>query len=211
MVTQLTLGRLDHLTFKGNLKHTRYGWLRLTPAYSVHLVADLLAGCGSDGATVLDPFCGTGTTALVCAERGIACDTTDINPFLLWLTQAKTRSYEPSELAALAQAAHQVAAAIRTGQGRPSWVPPLHQIEKWWDETTLNALGHAMASINGMEASVPDTTLDLLKVAFCRLMIERANVSFGHQSLSFKKNGMATARCTAPRTWRWRAGNTLSP
>jgi len=29
-------GRSDYLTFKGNLRQTRYGWLRLTPAYSVH-------------------------------------------------------------------------------------------------------------------------------------------------------------------------------
>ena len=28
--------------------------------------------------------------------------------------------------------------------------------------------------------------MDLLKLAFCRTMIEQANVSFGHQSMSFK-------------------------
>ena len=40
----------EHLTFKGNLKATRYGWLRLTPAYSVHLVAEILEGALVDGA-----------------------------------------------------------------------------------------------------------------------------------------------------------------
>ncbi len=71
---QPNLGRLDHLTFKGNLRNTRYGWLRLTPAYSVHLVAELLEREWQPGTVVLDPFCGTGTTALVCAERGVECD-----------------------------------------------------------------------------------------------------------------------------------------
>jgi hypothetical protein len=37
-MTQQQLGLFDHLTHRANLKHTRYGWLRLTPAYSVHLV-----------------------------------------------------------------------------------------------------------------------------------------------------------------------------
>jgi tRNA/tmRNA/rRNA uracil-C5-methylase (TrmA/RlmC/RlmD family) len=74
------LDRLDRLTFKGNLRSTRYGWLRLTPAYSVHLVGEILDRASVGPGTVLDPFCGTGTTALVCAERGIRAETTDINP-----------------------------------------------------------------------------------------------------------------------------------
>jgi DNA methylase len=69
MEKQNAIGRLDHLTFKGNHKQTRYGWLRLTPAYSVHLVTELINDQVSNSSIVLDPFCGTGTTALVCAER----------------------------------------------------------------------------------------------------------------------------------------------
>jgi hypothetical protein len=50
-----------------------------------------------------------------------------------------------------------------------------------------------MAAIKEVEGSLPEATVDLLKIAFCRSMIERANVSFGHQSMSFKKNGLVTA------------------
>src|SRR3954470_7378245 len=92
-----TLGRREDLTFKANLQATRYGWLRLTPAYSVHLVAELLERHAREDTLVLDPYCGTGTTALVCAERGVACRTTDINPFLVWLCRAKTARYSPSD------------------------------------------------------------------------------------------------------------------
>lgn len=193
MTTAPQPGRLDHLTFKGNPRETRYGWLRLTPAYSVHLVADLVDEVASTDALVLDPFCGTGTTALVCAERGIACDTTDINPFLLWLTQAKTRRYDLADLNGFTSAAARVADAIRTDtDGRP-WLPPIHHIEKWWDHDALIALGRSMAAIEALAmSSISPPTADLLKVAFCRIMIGRANVSFGHQSMSFKKNVTAT-------------------
>src|SRR5262245_23889707 len=95
---QQQLGLFEHLTHRANLKHTRYGWLRLTPAHSVHLVEDILDNTSSKDTVVLDPFCGTGTTALVCAERGITSDTTDINPFLLWLTEAKTQFYDAKDL-----------------------------------------------------------------------------------------------------------------
>lgn len=37
------LGRRAELTFKHNANHGRHGWLRLTPAYSVKLVNDILS------------------------------------------------------------------------------------------------------------------------------------------------------------------------
>jgi hypothetical protein len=178
--------RLDHLTFKGNLKGTRYGWLRLTPAYSVHLVAELLDRHWRKGTVVLDPFCGTGTTALVCAERGIECDTTDINPFLLWLAGVKAARYSAAEVAAFEKASTRVSRSILGASDASPWVPALHQIEKWWSPAKLGGLGRAMDAIAKLRDPEP-RVVELLKVAFCRTLIEHANVSFGHQSMSFKK------------------------
>ena len=123
---------------------------------------------------MLDPFCGTGTTALVCAERGIACDTTDINPFLLWLTRAKTRPYTPGESCRRhrAQRSRPSEPIAATGDGQ-AWVPPLHQIEKWWDEATQAALARGLAAMQA-SASEPSAAVDLLKLAFCRALIERS-------------------------------------
>ncbi len=191
MNTQTTLGLSERLTHKANLKGTRYGWLRLTPAYSVHLVSEILDTHQHERPVVLDPFCGTGTTALVCAERGIESDTTDINPFLLWLAHTKTHTYTADDVAAFSEKAPQVAAAIRKPGGPTLWTPPLHQIEKWWDEATLAALSRAISVINAL-AKEENAAVDLLKISFCRVMIGRANVSFGHQSMSFKKSGVQT-------------------
>jgi DNA modification methylase len=187
MVQPQPLSRRDHLTFKGNLRNTRHGWLRLTPAYSIHLVAELLEKHAAADAVVLDPFCGTGTTSLVCAERGIHCDTTDINPFLLWLARVKATTYSTTDLKAFRDKASEVATAIRGANGSAQWTPPLRQIEKWWSASTLAALGRAMGMIRQTAKNAPAPAVDLLRVAFSQTMIERANVSFGHQSMSFKK------------------------
>lgn len=187
-----TVGREDRLTFRANANGTRHGWLRLTPAYSVHLVEDLLDRHATDTTLVLDPYCGTGTTALVCAEQGIACRTTDINPFLIWLTRAKTARYETDDLDAFRAASAGVERAIRARGEIPEWLPALHRIEKWWDEPTLHALGRAMAAIRA--ADVPPPAADLLRLALCRVLIARASVSFGHQSMSFKQRVAAEAR-----------------
>ena len=55
----MTDQRADY-TFKYNKKLGRHGWLRLTPAYSVKLVDELMQDCSSDS-FILDPFSGTGT------------------------------------------------------------------------------------------------------------------------------------------------------
>jgi len=44
---------------------------------------------------VLDPFGGTGTTALLAAQMSYPATLVEINPFLVWLSRAKTRIYTP--------------------------------------------------------------------------------------------------------------------
>ena len=69
-------------TYKFNKSMGRHGWLRLTPAYSVKIVEEILAGLDYRPKCVLEPFSGTGTTELVCSSKGIASVAYDINPFL---------------------------------------------------------------------------------------------------------------------------------
>jgi len=178
----LTRAPRARFTFHGNVRETRYGWLRLTPAYSVHLVRELLEARALPELPVLDPFCGTGTTLLTCAELGIACSTLDVNPFLVWLARAKTAKYSESSLKHADALVAEMSRAAR-GRGKPPWLPALFQIEKWWAKPALHALGRAFAVLQHSDADT--SAQDLAKLAFCRSLITSANVSFGHQSMSF--------------------------
>lgn len=181
-----TMGRRDHLTFRGNVAVGRHGWLRLTPAYSLGLVRELLKTSGPDE-FVLEPFSGTGTTALACAAMGIRCHAVDINPFLVWLANLKLTPFANHIDVAVKHAAAKVG-NLATDPKMIGWKPNLHQIEKWWDAPTLHALAALCDGIKSVSSTVEPGVTDLLKVAFCRVMIQSANVSFGHQSMSFKKN-----------------------
>jgi len=169
------------VTFRGNLQSTRHGWLRLTPAYSVQLVRELLGARSRPDLPVLDPFCGTGTTLVACAEAGIACRTVDINPFLRWLAETKSRAYAPADVKRAAALVEAMARAAERGTTR-RWVPALHRIERWWDEPTLDALSRAFAVIRERSGKARD----LAALAFCRALVEAGNVSFAHQSMSFR-------------------------
>jgi hypothetical protein len=174
------------ITFRGNLRSTRHGWLRLTPAYSVQLVRELVAARSRPDLPVLDPFCGTGTTLTACAELGIACRTVDINPFLRWLAEVKSRRYSRADLEKAEQLVSSMARAARRGKTL-AWVPALHRIEKWWDEPTLIALSCAFAELVGKRGKARD----LAALAFCRTLVDAGNVSFRHQSMSFRARAQA--------------------
>ncbi len=176
--------RREEHTFRGNLSSTRHGWLRLTPAYSVRLVQQLLAS-GSAQPPFLDPFCGTGTTLLACAEHGFDCDTTDINPFLIWLARSKVAAYSPAVRAEARAALARLCRAARRTQPGLAWTPPIHRIERWWSPATLGALSRAFAALSALRASSSRPALDLLRVAFCRVLIQCSSAHFGHQSMSF--------------------------
>ena len=169
------------LTYKGNHGLSRHDWLRLTPAYSARLVEDAIAHTHPE-ARVVDPFGGSGTTALLAAERGHEATTVDLNPFLVWFAQVKTAAYEEHQLQAAVAMGEDVLDVAQRDDA-PSWLPPLFRIERWWDERALSALGRLRAALFAHPAS-PERSL--LAVAFARTMIATSNAAFNHQSMSFK-------------------------
>jgi SAM-dependent methyltransferase len=177
----------ERFTFHGNLRSTRHGWLRLTPAYSVHWVREQLEECRGAKLPILDPFCGTGTTLLACAERGLDCDAIDINPFLVWLARAKTARYGRQNLENASRCVRAMAKAASGGAAAEPWIPPLYRIDRWWQRDVLLALGRAFAVARKRFPRLDQPAQDLVRLAFCRALIATAEVSFGHQSMSFRR------------------------
>lgn len=170
-------------THRYNTRLGRHGWLRLTPAYSLRIVEELMADCASH-LRVLDPFCGAGTTALAAANRGHDAGTVDINPFLVWFTRAKTAMYGSRELVEAESAVETVLRKALQRKIDPAEEPPMHRIERWWPSSDRMYLRYLKAAIE--DVSQNDQVHDLLNVAFCRLVIRLSSAAFNHQSMSFR-------------------------
>lgn len=187
--TRESLRQRADYTHKFNAKTGRHGWLRLTPAYSVKVVEEIVERC-DPALSILDPFCGTGTTALCAVNRGHDAATTDINPFLIWLASAKTAHYS-AEVIDQAEKVGKAALDLATREAvKPVAEPPIHKIERWWTEKTRTFLCHLKAAILET-AGESNPAADLLHVAFCRTLINLSAAAFNHQSMSFK----AEAQC----------------
>jgi hypothetical protein len=69
-------------------------WFKFKEAFSPRFILDCIKSMESVPRTCLDPFGGSGTTALTCQFLGIRPTTIEVNPFLCDLITAKLSSYD---------------------------------------------------------------------------------------------------------------------
>jgi DNA modification methylase len=161
--------------------------LRLTPAYSVKLVHEIIREDCKKGNIILDPFSGTATTGLVASESGFSSVLYEINPFLIWFGNIKCHNYSARELEELQKQFKHGLETVAVSSG--NWIPPIHNIERWWHPDTLlilasirNRLVEIFGEPNGNHPH------NLVWVAFSRLIIETSSAAFNHVSMSFREN-----------------------
>lgn len=174
-------------TFKANRSLGRHGWLRLTPAYGVKLVEKLLTSVDME-AIILDPFSGTATTGLVAAERGNQAIALDINPFLVWLGNAKYRNYTEDCLLDIRERVWQALKDYKSQLEQDNWTPQIFNIERWWSSYTLKVLAALRNSlVNQFGELEENDEYSIVWIAFCRLIIETSSAAFNHVSMSFNE------------------------
>lgn len=176
-----TITQNAQYTFKYNSSLGRHGWLRLTPAYSVRLVEEILTELDYTPLCVMEPFSGTGTTELVCASKGISSFALEINPFLVWLGNAKLGHYPSNKVEEFLSFANELMQNIE--EYSPTELPPIYNIYRWWNPPQADFLARLKSAIKTVQDGV---VAQLLTVAFCRIIIELSNAAFNHVSTSFK-------------------------
>lgn len=173
-------------TFKYNATLGRHGWLRLTPAYSVRLVNDILNVHKDKDMFVLDPFSGTGTTGVVAGQNGYNALLCDINPFLVWFAKAKAHNYTFKEIENIRETVAGIINKTSIFANERNWVPDIFNIQRWWNNNTLKVLATLRASIaETIGEPRSDNEFGLIWIAFCRLIIETSSAAFNHVSMSF--------------------------
>ena len=185
------------VTFKGNFDYPIHRWFRLTPSFSPKLVADILAHWELPlNAKVLEPFCGVGTTPLVCQERGMSSCAIELNPVLYFVAKVKTTPFRnPTDLAvAVKEVMRQVQSCfsmLKTLDPETFLVeyhdsiPKIRNVTKWWAPLILKKLVAIRMTLT--DASLPVDIANLLNLAVASILIEVSNARHNHPSLSFAK------------------------
>lgn len=115
-----------------------FDWYVMPEAYSAPLVEDAIHEFGvRKGETVLDPFCGTGTTLLAARLMGRNALGIEVNPFLCFASQVKNRHH--FNLTSLKLESERLlvraGAALTSGdaamQGWVERLPQMPRLERW--------------------------------------------------------------------------------
>lgn len=143
-----------------------HGYHRYPAKFIPQLVDKALEDYGpSQRTTILDPFCGSGTTLVCSLLHGHRAAGADINPLATLITEVKARPIDPEKLE------HRLK-SVRGLVGRPSPKPIIPQehedlIIRWFPQENIYRLGHLLGHI--MAVQDPEIQM-FLKVAFSHIL-----------------------------------------
>ncbi|WP_147276265.1 site-specific DNA-methyltransferase [Sphingomonas aracearum] len=174
-------------------------WMKFKEAFSPKFVVDALASLDRPPTHCIDPFGGSGTTALTCSLLGVRCTTTEVNPFLADLIEAKVTPLRPTALADAYVACVDAAEAVDPGSLSPGAGAPASLREPgvggrfvFWSE----AMDRILALRAGLMAVDDEDARRMLRVLLGSILIEASNVVVNGKGRRYR-GGWMRRRVTA--------------
>lgn len=122
----------------------------------------------SQGDLVLDPFSGSGTTAMICSIEGRDCIGIDANPIAALLSRVKSSTVSDESIEYCEKL---LTRRAEVESYSPSTIPEIPNREKWFTENMLLEL----ARIKQVIHDSPKGTQDLLSLTFSRIIVRCSN------------------------------------
>jgi hypothetical protein len=161
----ISLGRYSGaITFRSNEQLPVHRWWPFVQGYSAEFVADVLERAElAPGATVLDPFSGSGTTLVEGRRSGARAAGTELLAPAVLAARVKT-TFELSATALGTEAAR----VVRRARRRPPGAPPFLR------ETARQFDAAALAELTRLRDALPsegEPVADAVRLAFGRILI----------------------------------------
>jgi len=166
-------------------------WFNFKEAFSPQFVIDSIAKTPIKVNEVLDPFGGSGTTALTTQMLGLNPTTIEVNPFISDLIQSKLQSYELNSLIndwmCVVRSLKSFEPELnRLYSNGPSTLYRRDGIERWlFDVDVLNRITQYKMAI---EALVNEENKSLLKVLLGSVLVPLSNVVISGKGRRYRKN-----------------------
>jgi site-specific DNA-methyltransferase (cytosine-N4-specific) len=132
----------------------------------------------SPGTSVLDPYCGSGTTLVECQRRGITSVGVDLNPIACLMTRVKTGPLPDGVPAAI----HAVLKHTQLQDDVP--VPAIPNLDHWF----LRPIQKALAALASAIASARPEYLDLFRLALSSIIVRVSNQESDTRYAAIEKN-----------------------
>ena len=174
----------------GNLPFQR--WFRFKEAYSPAFVTATIAGCDYPVRHLLDPFGGSGTTALTARMEGLDSTSIEVNPFLADVIRTKVTPISPASFAVscrgVVDRTRVVKRDYRIIEGAPATLvePGVKDRYVYARETygALRALNRRIGQLDGEESR-------LARVLLGSILVDCSNVRINGKGRRYRQNWQA--------------------
>jgi SAM-dependent methyltransferase len=146
--------------------------------HSIHFGSDtqipaaILGLLGAPGKVVLDPFCGSGTTAVEAQRLGMTSIAVDLNPTACLITRAKTAVVEAGQIRELVCQIRAKIARALTRSDSEGAVPSTVQLSKWYSPRVAGDLARIWSVIRAVndpvEADIAAACFSSILLSVCR-------------------------------------------
>lgn len=165
-------------------------WRRFKESFAPELVARAVADHPTPVRAVLDPFGGSGSTAVACQFLGVAPTIIEVNPYLADLIEAKLSSYDTDEIAASIDRLFQVADRIDIDpnayfEGAPATFIQPGQKDRWIFNREVARI--AAALIWGIEQLENRTIARLFRVLLGGVLVDVSNVIISGKGRRYRR------------------------
>lgn len=145
-------------TNAGTEKISFQTWQHFKEAFAPELVARAVAESSVEVTRCIDPFGGSGTTALACQFLGIHPTTIEVNPFLADLIESKLTSYNSDRLAfdlgvVIRSAGKRAACDLRSWKLPPTFIEPGGNGRWIFDRLVAEEIFRLLAAITSLKTA----------------------------------------------------------
>lgn len=153
-----------------NTTYFTHGFHPYPAKYTPQLVNKYLSSFCKQGYTILDPFCGSGTTVVEGAINGINSVGIDLNPIAYIVSKAKSNKYEENDICLI----DNIISQIRKINNEPTniEIPDFPNRSHWFQDNVCLELADLKAKINFVENQ---NVKDLLLCAFSKIIVRVSN------------------------------------
>lgn len=131
-----------------------------------------------EGAAVLDPFCGSGTTLVECQRLGIPSLGVDLNPIACLMARVKTAPVETGLTSAIN------AVLTEAQMMDPPPIPQIPNLNHWFMPPIQEALARLTTAIR----NAPETHRDILRLALSSIIVRVSNQESDTRYAAVSKN-----------------------
>ncbi|MGB8781256.1 MAG: DNA methyltransferase [Candidatus Bathyarchaeia archaeon] len=147
--------------------------------------AKIIEECVNERHTVLDPFCGSGTTLLEAYIRGIRSIGFDVNPIAVMVSRVKTTKLSKEDWDSIESAVLSIQAKLKAKDYSENWIPRIPKIDHWFHNNIsmdLGLIAGELKKIDNVKAR------NFLEVVFSSIIVSVSNQESETRFAAIDKN-----------------------